>query len=76
LEGGSSSNQNHLLYQLSKLITVKPDAAYFWPRKQHIDMMTKHLKNGEGFFEPMYRYIEESSAAEPRNEKLGSLISR
>jgi len=38
--------------------------------------MTKYLKNGEVFFEPMYRYIEESSAAEPRSEKLGSLIFR
>jgi pilus assembly protein CpaF len=39
-----------------------------------ISNVSKDLKNGDVFFEPIYRYIEESSATEPRWEKLGILI--
>ncbi|MPM17963.1 hypothetical protein SDC9_64363 [bioreactor metagenome] len=39
-----------------------------------ISIIAKDLKNGDVFFEPIYRYIEESSATEPRWEKLGIAI--
>jgi pilus assembly protein CpaF len=35
-----------------------------------ISNVAKDLKNGDVFFEPIYRYIEESSATEPRWEQL------
>jgi len=38
-----------------------------------ISNVAKDLKNGDVYFEPIYRYIEESSAAESRWEKLGLL---
>jgi pilus assembly protein CpaF len=39
-----------------------------------ISNVAKDLKNGDVFFEPIYRYVEESSATEPKWEKLGELI--
>jgi pilus assembly protein CpaF len=39
-----------------------------------ISNVAKDLKNGDVFFEPIYRYIEESSAEEPRWEKVGISI--
>ena len=38
-----------------------------------ISNVAKDLKNGDVFFEPIYRYLEESSATEPCWEKLGEL---
>ena len=38
-----------------------------------ISKVVKDLKNGDVVFEPIYRYIEESSAAESRWEKAGEL---
>lgn len=38
-----------------------------------ISNISKDLKNRDVFFEPVYRYIEESSAEEPCWEKLGIL---
>jgi len=38
-----------------------------------ISNVAKDLKNGDVFFELIYRYIEESSAVEPCWEKLGEL---
>lgn len=38
-----------------------------------ISNVSKDLKNGDVFFEPIYRYLEESSATEPCWEKLGEL---
>jgi pilus assembly protein CpaF len=38
-----------------------------------ISNVSKDLKNGDVYFEPIYRYKEESSAAEPYWEKLGEL---
>jgi pilus assembly protein CpaF len=38
-----------------------------------ISNVAKDLKNGDVFFEPIYRYLEESSAEETRWEKLGKL---
>ncbi len=40
-------------------------------RETRISNVSKDLKNGDVFFEPIYRYIEESSATEPRWEKVG-----
>jgi pilus assembly protein CpaF len=37
-----------------------------------ISNVIKDLKNGDVYFEPIYRYIEGSSAEEPRWERLGS----
>jgi len=39
-----------------------------------ISNVAKDLKNGDVFFEPIYRYLEESLAADPCWEKLGQLI--
>ena len=39
-----------------------------------ISNVAKDLKNGDVFFEPIYRYLEESLTVEPRWEKLGELI--
>ena len=39
-----------------------------------ISNVSKGLKNGDVFFEPIYRYMEESSAAESRWEKAGILL--
>lgn len=36
-----------------------------------ISNVAKDLKNGDVFFEPIYRYIEGSSAEEPRWERFG-----
>lgn len=38
-----------------------------------ISNVSKDLKNGDVFFEPIYRYLEESSATEPCWEILGEL---
>ena len=38
-----------------------------------ISNVSKDLKNGDVFFEPIFRYLEESLAAEPKWEKLGEL---
>ena len=38
-----------------------------------ISNIAKDLKNGDVFFEPIFRYIEESSAIEPQWEKAGNL---
>ncbi|MAT41381.1 MAG: hypothetical protein CL609_03495 [Anaerolineaceae bacterium] len=38
-----------------------------------ISNVAKDLKNGNVFFEPIYRYLEESLAGEPHWEKLGEL---
>jgi pilus assembly protein CpaF len=38
-----------------------------------ISNVSKDLKNGDVFFEPIYRYLEESSATEPCWVKLGGL---
>jgi len=38
-----------------------------------ISNVAKDLKNGDVFFEPIYRYLEESSATEPCWDKLGEL---
>jgi pilus assembly protein CpaF len=38
-----------------------------------ISNVSKDLKNGDVFFEPIYRYREESSAVEPYWEKIGEL---
>jgi len=38
-----------------------------------ISNVSKDLKNGDVFFEPIYRYLEESIVAEPRWEELGEL---
>ena len=38
-----------------------------------ISNVSKDLKNGDVYFEPIYRYKEESSATEPNWEKLGEL---
>lgn len=38
-----------------------------------ISNVSKDLKNGDVFFEPIYRYLEESLAIEPCWEKLGEL---
>ena len=38
-----------------------------------ISNVSKDLKNGDVFFEPIYRYLEESLATEPCWEKLGEL---
>jgi pilus assembly protein CpaF len=38
-----------------------------------ISNVAKDLKNGDVFFEPIYRYIEESKLGEPRWEKAGEL---
>jgi pilus assembly protein CpaF len=35
-----------------------------------ISNIAKDLKNGDVFFEPIYRHIEESSATEPRWEQV------
>ena len=37
-----------------------------------ISNVSKDLKNGDIYFEPIYRYLEESSATEPRWERLVS----
>jgi len=39
-----------------------------------ISNVSKDLKNGDVFFEPIFRYFEESLATEPSWEKLGELI--
>jgi pilus assembly protein CpaF len=39
-----------------------------------ISKVAKDLKNGDVHFEPIYRYMEESLAAESRWEKTGELI--
>ena len=39
-----------------------------------ISNVSKDLKNGDVFFEPIFRYLEESLAAEPCWEKLGELL--
>jgi pilus assembly protein CpaF len=39
-----------------------------------ISNVAKDLKIDDAFFEPIYRYIEESSATELKWEKLGILI--
>jgi pilus assembly protein CpaF len=39
-----------------------------------ISNVAKDLKNGDVFFEPIYRYLEESLSAEPCWEKLGELM--
>ena len=38
-----------------------------------ISNVSKDLKNGDIFFEPIYRYLEESKLADPRWEKIGEL---
>lgn len=38
-----------------------------------ISNVSKDLKNGDVYFEPIYRYREESSAVEPYWEKIGEL---
>ncbi|MBA4384402.1 MAG: CpaF family protein [Anaerolinea sp.] len=38
-----------------------------------ISNVAKDLKNGDVYFEPVYRYLEESLVAEPRWEMLGEL---
>ncbi len=38
-----------------------------------ISNVSKDLKNGDVFFEPIYRYLEESSKIEPQWEKIGIL---
>lgn len=38
-----------------------------------ISNVSKDLKNGDVFFEPIYRYLEESLVTEPRWERLGEL---
>jgi pilus assembly protein CpaF len=38
-----------------------------------ISNVSKDLKNGDVFFEPIFRYFEESLATEPSWEKLGEL---
>jgi pilus assembly protein CpaF len=38
-----------------------------------ISNVSKDLKNGDVFFEPIYSYIEESPMAESRWEKMGDL---
>jgi len=38
-----------------------------------ISNVSKDLKNGDVYFEPIYRYREDSSAEEPNWEKLGEL---
>ena len=38
-----------------------------------ISNVSKDLKNGDVFFEPIYRYLEESKLADPRWEKIGEL---
>jgi pilus assembly protein CpaF len=35
--------------------------------------VAKDLKNGDVYFEPIFRYREDSSAAEPNWEKMGEL---
>jgi pilus assembly protein CpaF len=40
-----------------------------------ISKVSKDLKNGDVFFEPIFRYKEESSAVEPIWEKEGELRS-
>jgi pilus assembly protein CpaF len=39
-----------------------------------ISSVAKDLKNGDVYFEPIYRYQEESSAAEPCWERMGELL--
>ncbi|PKO04309.1 MAG: CpaF family protein [Chloroflexi bacterium HGW-Chloroflexi-3] len=39
-----------------------------------ISNVSKDLKNGDVFFEPIFRYLEESLAVEPCWEKLGGLL--
>ena len=39
-----------------------------------ISNISKNLKNGDVFCQPITQYIEESSATQPRLEKLGNLI--
>jgi len=39
-----------------------------------ISNVAKDLKNGDVYFDPIYRYMEKSSAAESRWEKAGELI--
>jgi pilus assembly protein CpaF len=38
-----------------------------------ISNVAKDLKNGDVFFEPIYRYLEESLITEPRWDKVGTL---
>jgi pilus assembly protein CpaF len=38
-----------------------------------ISNVSKDLKNGDVFFEPVWHYIEESSSTDPRWESLGKL---
>jgi pilus assembly protein CpaF len=38
-----------------------------------ISNVSKDLKNGDVFFEPIYRYLEESLVTEPRWDKVGTL---
>jgi pilus assembly protein CpaF len=38
-----------------------------------ISNVSKDLKNGDVYFEPIYRYKEDSPAEEPFWEKLGEL---
>ncbi len=38
-----------------------------------ISNVAKDLKNGDVFFEPIYRYLEESLVTEPRWDKVGTL---
>jgi len=38
-----------------------------------ISNVSKDLKNGDVYFEPIYRYKEDSSEEEPNWEKLGEL---
>ena len=38
-----------------------------------ISNMSKDLKNGDVYFEPIYRYKEDSSAEEPYWDKFGEL---
>jgi pilus assembly protein CpaF len=37
-----------------------------------ISNVSKELKNGDVYFEPVYRYIEESQPTEPGWEKVGA----
>lgn len=39
-----------------------------------ISMVAKDLKNGDVFFDPIYRYIEESLTNKPYWESMGELI--
>jgi pilus assembly protein CpaF len=54
-------------------LLVQIDIRHEVRRVTAISNVSKDLKNGDVYFEPIWRYIEESLAAEPRWEKHGEL---